>query len=155
MNAFYKDVTSFDTNILKREQMRMIDRIFQDNLEPRYSVVIKDDTYDMQVTGLSLALGGEKSFLQHFLPKTISMKIKDSVSGNDKSLAKKVAKANEVSIDGEFTISGTNDFSSLKLKQDVVFSIKKPKSTNDNKAYQVYYIKDEDVYQVPTTQSDS
>lgn len=155
VNAFYKDVTSFDTNILKREEMRMIDRIFQENLEPRYSVVIKDDTYDMQVTGLSLALGGEKSFLQHFLPKTISMKIKDSVSGNDKSLAKKVAKANEVSIDGEFTISGTNDFSSLKLKQDVVFSIKKPKSTNDNKAYQVYYIKDEDVYQVPTTQSDS
>ena len=41
-----KDVTAFPLTPLANEQIRLIDRILQENLKPRYSVIIKDDSHD-------------------------------------------------------------------------------------------------------------
>lgn len=153
LTQFLNDIVKMNTNILTKEQIRVIDRIFQENLEPRYSVIIKDSSHDTQISGLSLALQGEKNFLNSFMPKTLVVKVKDSISDDEEELAKKVATANHVTYETSLNISGTDDLSSLKLKQEVVFSVKKPKGSTDQKRYRVYYVDGDDVYQIPTSQS--
>ena len=115
-----KDVTAFPLTPLANEQIRLIDRILQENLKPRYSVIIKDDSHDLQVSGLSMAR----------------------------------IQANGTTVEETFSIEGTDDFSSLKLKQEAVFSIKKPKDSK-NKRYHIYHVDGQDVYQIPTEQSKS
>ena len=149
-----KDVTAFPLTPLANEQIRLIDRILQENLKPRYSVIIKDDSHDLQVSGLSMARIQETGFLNTFLPKTIVLKVKDSIDEEQQALAKKVARANGTTVEETFSIEGTDDFSSLKLKQEAVFSIKKPKDSK-NKRYHIYYVDGQDVYQIPTEQSKS
>ena len=154
LEQFRKDVTAFPLTPLATEQIRLIDRILQENLNPRYSVIIKDNSHDLQVSGLSMARTQETSFLNTLLPKTIVMKVKDSIDEEQKALATKVAKANGTKVEQAFSIEGTDDFSSLKLKQEAVFSIKKPKDSK-NKRYRIYYVDGQDVYQIPTEQSKS
>lgn len=155
LKQFQKDIADAGISPLNNDQVRIIDRIFQENLKPRYSTIIKDSTYDTQISGLSLALQGESGFLNSFMPKTIVMQVSNQISKEEEVLAKKVAKANHVTYEGAFHVSGKNDFSSLKLKQDIVFSIQKPKGTTEHKLYRIYYIDGDDVYQLPTTQSTS
>ena len=154
LEQFRKDVTAFPLTPLATEQIRLIDRILQENLNPRYSVIIKDNSHDLQVSGLSMARTQETSFLNTLLPKTIVMKVKDSIDEEQKALATKVAKANGTKVEQAYSIEGTDDFSSLKLKQEAVFSIKKPKDSK-NKRYRIYYVDGQDVYQIPTEQSKS
>lgn len=154
LEQFRKDVTAFPLTPLATEQIRLIDRILQENLNPRYSVIIKDNSHDLQVSGLSMARTQETSFLNTLLPKTIVMKVKDSIDEEQKALATKVAKANGTKVEQAFSMEGTDDFSSLKLKQEAVFSIKKPKDSK-NKRYRIYYVDGQDVYQIPTEQSKS
>lgn len=152
---FRKDIASIKTPVLTRDQIRVIDRILQENLEPRYSVLIHDDTYDLQTSGLALALQGEQNFLNRFMPKTIQFDVEDRVSNDDETLLKKVAKANDMQIAAMLSIDGSDDFSSLKPQYDMVFSIKKPKGDDHHRYYRVYYIDGEDVYQLPTAQSEN
>ena len=154
LTQFQKDVTAFPLTPLANEQIRLIDRILQENLTPRYSVIIKDSKHDLQISGLSTARIQETSFLNKLMPKTIVVKVKDTIDAERKELASKVAKANGTIVEEAFSIDGTDDFSSLKLKQEAVFSIKKPKDSK-NKRYLIYYVDDQDVYQIPTEQSKS
>ena len=96
----------------------------------------------------------ETGFLNTLLPKTIVIKVKDSIEEEQKVLAEKVAKANGTTVEETFSIEGTDDFSSLKLKQEAVFSIRKLKDSK-NKRYHIYYVDGQDVYQIPTEQSKS
>lgn len=155
LKQFQTDMTTAGTTTLSNDQIRIIDRIFQENLKPHYSTIIKDSTYDMQISGLSIALQGKTNFLNTFMPKTVVLQVRDHIEKDEETLAKKVAKANHVTYEGAFSISGKDDLSSLKLKQDVVFSIQKPKGTTERKLYRIYYIDGDDVYQIPTTQSTS
>lgn len=152
LEQFRKDVTAFSLTPLLNDQIRLIDRILQENLNPRYSVIIKDGSHDLQISGLSTARIQETGFLNSFMPKTIVVKVKDSIDEEQEALAKKVAKANGTIIEEAFHIDGTDDFSSLKLKQEAVFSIKKP-GDSKNKRYRIYYVDGQDVYQIPTEQS--
>lgn len=154
LEQFRNDIDKIKSSPFTKDQIRVIDRIFQENLKPRYSIIMKDNTYDMQISGLSLALAGEKNFLNTFMPKTLVLNVKNKIGDHDAALAKKVAKANHVTYEGAFSISGTDDFSSLKLKRDVIFSIKKPAAAK-HKKYYIYFVNGKDVYQLPTTQSDS
>ena len=152
LTQFQSDIAKMKSTIFTKEQIRVIDRIFQENLNPRLSVVIKDSTYDTQISGLSLALQGNQGFLNHFMPKTIVLKVENSIDHDDQKLAQKVATANHTTYESALAISGTDDLSSLKLKHDVVFSIKKPNRA-DNKRYLLYYVDGNDVYQIPTSQT--
>lgn len=155
IERFRDDLASLPTNILTRDQIRVIDRIMQENLSPRYSVVLDDNQHDLQISGLTLALQGEKGFLNYIMPKTLHINVSDRISGEDADLAVKVAKANAMNVESMLHITGTDDFSSLKLKQDIVYSIKKPAKDNEYKMYRVYFIEGDNVYQLPTTQSES
>lgn len=143
----------FDMQVLPRDQIRVIDRILQENLEPRYSVIIKDDTYDMQVSGLSIALQGESSFLNNIMPKTLRLDVSNDIPKEEKQFVEKVAKANGMNVASYLAIEGTDDFSTLKLQSQLVYSIQKPKKDIDHRIYSVYYISGKDIYQLPTTQS--
>ena len=143
----------FDMQVLPRDQIRVIDRILQENLEPRYSVIIKDDTYDMQVSGLSIALQGESSFLNNIMPKTLRLDVNNDIPKEEKQFVEKVAKANGMNVASYLAIEGTDDFSTLKLQSQLVYSIQKPKKDIDHRIYSVYYISGKDIYQLPTTQS--
>lgn len=153
LEQFQSDVASFSLTPLLSDQIRIIDRILQENIEPRYSVIIKDDTHDLQVSGLSMARKGNTGFLNVWMPKTIVLKVQDSIDEEQEELGKKIAEASGMRVDDCFSISGKDDFSSLKLQQEMVFSILKPQDSA-NRRYQVYYIDEEDVYQVPTVQSE-
>lgn len=153
LEQFCKDIATSQNISFTNDQIRVIDQIFQENLKPRYSVVIKDHTYDLQVSGLTLGLEENKT-LPAFMPETLVLKVQKTIPHNNETLAKKVASANGVTYEGAFSITGSDDFAAMKLKQDVVFSIKKPKNTKSKKYY-VYYINGSDVYQLPTSQSDS
>ena len=61
----------------------------------------------------------ETGFLNTFLPKTIVLKVKNSIDEEQQALAKKVARANGTTVEETFSIEGTDDFSSLKLKQEL------------------------------------
>lgn len=154
ITRFRDQITKITTKpVLQQDQLRIIDRILQENVKPRYSVIIKDPTYDLQVSGLRFALKGETSFLNKIMPKTITLHVSDQIK--QKELAQKVAKANNMQIAGYASIDGIDDFSSLKPKSDMTFSIQKPKSDRAHRLYQVYYIDGQDVYQLPTTQTDT
>lgn len=154
LEQFRQDIVTMEKNPFSIDQIRVIDRIFKENLKPRYSVIIKDRTYDTQLSGLHMGPQNKDNFLNRILPKTISVDIQSSIPKEDEEIAKKVAKANRVTYEGAMHISGKDDFSSLKLKQTVAFSIKKP-NANDQKLYRVYYIENGEVYQLPTSQSTS
>ena len=83
----------FDMQVLPRDQIRVIDRILQENLEPRYSVIIKDDTYDMQVSGLSIALQGESSFLNNIMPKTLRLDVNNDIPKEEKQFVEECRKS--------------------------------------------------------------
>ncbi|MCH4285338.1 MULTISPECIES: glucosaminidase domain-containing protein [Erysipelotrichaceae] len=151
LEQFQKDMRGADVNIFTAAQIRMLDQIFQENLHPSYSVVIKDKSHDLAVSGLSLAIQDE-SFLNHLFPKTIILQVKDTIGKEQKALVEKVADANYVRLDECFTISGKNDFGSLQGKSEMLFSIQKPKEHN-YRQYRIYYIDGEDVYQLPTSQT--
>lgn len=155
ITRFTKDIRSLNEGILSSDQIRVIDRILQENLKPRYSVIINDDTFDLQVSGLGLALYKETSFLNKVLPKTIEVNVDKDVASEDEELLKKVASANNMQIASMLSIDGTNDFSSLKTTQDMVFSIKKLKKDKNEQFYRVYYVDGNDVIQLPTTQSNT
>ncbi|MEG0526487.1 MAG: glucosaminidase domain-containing protein [Longicatena sp.] len=152
---FREDISKVKTSILTRDQIRVIDRILQENLSPRYSVIIQDDLFDLQTSGLALALQGEQGFLHKIMPKTIKIELDEGIKDEQEELVKKIANANGMEIASMFTIDGTDDFSSLKPKSDMVYSLKKPKKDKDNRSYRVYYIDGEDVYQLPSSQSAS
>ena len=118
------------------------------------NIYLRNNSHDLQVSGLSMARTQETGFLNTLLPKTIVIKVKDSIEEEQKVLAEKVAKANGTTVEETFSIEGTDDFSSLKLKQEAVFSIRKPKDSK-NKRYHIYYVDGQDVYQIPTEQSKS
>ena len=105
LEQFQKDMRGADVNIFTAAQIRMLDQIFQENLHPSYSVVIKDKSHDLAVSGLSLAIQDE-SFLNHLFPKTIILQVKDTIGKEQKALVEKVADANYVRLDECFTISG-------------------------------------------------
>ena len=58
-------------------------------------------------------------FPQYLPAKTIVLKVKDSIDEEQQALAKKVARANGTTVEETFSIEGTDDFSSLKLKQEL------------------------------------
>lgn len=153
---FRDDVTAITTTpVLNRDQIRVIDRILQENLDPRYSVIINDDTYDLQTSGLALALQGEQNFLNSIMPKTIRINVDDEIDTDEEELVDKVAKANNMNIAAYVSIDGSDDFSSLKPQWDMAFSIKKPAGNTKYRSYKVYYIDGKDVYELPTSQSAS
>ena len=89
LEQFQKDMRGADVNIFTAAQIRMLDQIFQENLHPSYSVVIKDKSHDLAVSGLSLAIQDE-SFLNHLFPKTIILQVKDTIGKEQKALVEKV-----------------------------------------------------------------
>ena len=151
LEQFKKDIQGMDVNIFTPTQIRMLDQIFQTNLHPSYSVVIKDKVHDLAISGLSLAIQ-DQTFINHIFPKTIVLQVKDGIGKEQEALVEKVANANHVSLDECFSISGKNDFGSLQSKSEMLFSIQKPKE-QAYRQYRIYYIDGEDVYQLPTTQS--
>lgn len=152
---FRNDIEKMEEDVLSIEQLRAIDRILQANLKPQYSVLIKDDTYDLQISGISLALQSKINVLHKIMPKTIEVKLNDGVSKEDEDLFKKVAKANNMTISSMISIDGKDDFSSLKPNRDIVFSIQKPKSNKSQRNYRVYYKDGDNVHQLTSSQSES
>ena len=152
LEQFQKDSIGASVNAFNRTQIRQLDQIFQQNVTPSYSVIIKDKNYDLSVSGLSIALQDHMTFLNKFLPKTIVLKVSDGIGTAEKALAAKVANANHVRMDATFSILGKDDFGSLQPNTELIFSIKKPEDS-DNRQYKIYYIEGEDVYALPTTQS--
>lgn len=151
LEQFKKDMQGANINAFSAEQIRMLDKIFQDHLHPSYSVIIKDSHYDLSISGISLAIQ-DTNFFNHLFPKTVVFKVKDSISKDDKNLAQKVADANHVRLDETFQISGKDDFGSLQAKREMIFSIQKPEN-HAYRQYRIYYIEGDDVYQLPTTQT--
>lgn len=141
-------------NTFNSSQIRALDTIFQQNLSPSLSVIIKDDTYDLSVSGLSLALQEEESFLNHFFPKTIVLQVTDSLSKKEEALAEKVATANFTQVESGFKLSGKDDLGGFQASSELLFSIKKPEES-EHKQYRVYYIEGEDVYQLATSQTET
>lgn len=152
LESFQKESFGANLQAFQAQQIRALDRIFQENLHPSYSVIIKDSTYDLSLSGLSLALQEDGNFLHNFLPKTISLKVKNNINKTDLALAKKVATANQKQVDASFSISGKDDFGGFTPKSELIFSIQKPTEEKD-RHYQVYFVEGDDVYQLPTTQT--
>lgn len=152
LESFRKDSIKAGLNAFNSTQIRQLDRIFQQNLHPSYSVIIKDGTYDLAVSGLSLALQDDTTFINALLPKTIAIKVKNNIGKSDLALAQKTADANHVRVDASFSISGKDDFGGFQPDTELIFSIKKPED-HENRQYRIYYIEGDDVYQLPTYQT--
>lgn len=153
LSQFKEDSKKTNLNAFSTSQIRQLDTIFQASIDPRLSVIIKDDTYDLSISGLSLAIQ-ESSLWNALVPKTVSFKVSTSIAKDEKELVQKVANANHVRLDEVFSISGKDDFGGFNALSELIFSIKKP-AENTNRHYQVYYIEGEDVYQLPTSQTAS
>lgn len=151
LSSFKENSKQANLNAFSTSQIRLLDAIFQTNLDPKLSVIIKDTTYDLSISGISLAIQ-EKGLWNAVFPKTISFQVGTTISKSEKELVQKVADANHVRLDDVFSISGKDDFGGFKTNSELIFSIQKPKE-HSNRQYMVYYIEDDDVYQLPTSQT--
>lgn len=154
LEKFQNDVLQESNNPLDDDVLRAVDRILQPNLKPRLSVLIHDDTYDLQISGLSLAMQKKTSFLNAWMPKTVVVNVHDSIDNEEETLFKKVAEANYVTYEAGFTIDGKEDMSGYDPETQVLYSIKKPKNSK-GKLYRILTVDGENIRQLPTTQSDT
>lgn len=150
LTQFKERIKGTIVNAFSSNQIRALDTIFQENVSP-LSIIIKDAHYDLSVSGLSLAIQ-DQSIWNAIFPKTIVLQVKDAISKQEKELVQKVVNANHTRLEDTFSISGKDDFGGLQANSELLFSIQKPEQ-NADRDYQIYYIEGQDVYQLPTTQS--
>lgn len=149
---YQEDVLAETSNPLSNDVLRAVDRILQPNLKPRMSVIIHDDTYDLQISGLSLAMQKKTSFLHNIMPKTVVVNVNDTVDSKEEALFKKAANVNYMNYEGSFTIRGKEDLSGYDPNTEVLYSIKKP-ANNKNKLYRILSYDGTNIRQLATTQS--
>ncbi len=143
------------TNPLSIDVIRAVDRIIQPNLKNRYSVIIHDDKYDLQISGLSLAIKEEEIFVHKYAPVTIKVNLEHSVQSDKNDLYDQVATANYLKLEDIITFNGSVDFNEYDPCIDVVYSLKKPEGS-ENKLFKVLNVdKDGNIVMLPTYQSES
>ena len=151
---FQKTLCSLDQGALSNDVLRAVDRILQPNLQPRMSVVIKDDQYDLQASGLSVNFQKNADKLHSIMPKTLQVIVGDQVDEQTKDTFKMIADANYMRYEDSFTIDGKNDFDAFEPETNILYSIKKPEGS-ENKFFRVLTIEDGKIIQLPTSQSEN
>ena len=118
------------------------------------SVVIKDDQYNLQASGLSVNFQKNPEKLHDIMPKTLIVELSHQVDEKTENLYKTVIDANYMRFEDTFTIDGKNDFDAFEPETEILYSLKKPEGS-ENKLFRVLAIEDGKVIQLPTSQSET
>ena len=154
LEKFQKDLLALGKRTLSNDVLRATDRILQPVLGPRMSVVIKDDQYNLQASGLSVNFQKNPEKLHDIMPKTLIVELSHQVDEKTENLYKTVIDANYMRFEDTFTIDGKNDFDAFEPETEILYSLKKPEGS-ENKLFRVLAIEDGKVIQLPTSQSET
>ena len=138
---------------LEIDSIRYLDRILEAYNVPRLSVVIKDDQYDLQASGLAFQ-EIPSSFLTKYVPVTVQIHL-DSIKHPKQETIQNILTSNYYQLEDIFKISLKADFTNIKAVNDMVYSLQKPENS-ENKLYRVFELKDDGtIIQVPSEQSEN
>lgn len=150
--TYKTNLNKLDENPLSIDVIRALDRLAMNTLKTRYSVIIDDNTYDLQVSGLALAIDDNPQWFHKYMPKTIKINL---TNNQDKTPYQSICDANSLRLDDVINIDGKVDFDDYNPSLEVVYSLKKPKDS-ENRLYQVLVIDENgDIIQIPTYQSEN
>lgn len=154
-NEFRHSIQQETTNPLSIDVIRAVDRIIQPTLNPRFSVIINDDQYDLQISGLSLAIKVEPIFVHKYAPATLKINLTNEIDDEKAKLFDQIASSNFLKLEDYLTFSGSVDFNEFNPKIELAYSLKKPQGS-ENKLFRVLSIdQDGNVIMLPTYQSES
>lgn len=150
LKSFMDNLIDYDEQVLSITQRMQVETILQTQFP--YSVVINDNTYDLQVSALHSAIKDSEDWLSDYIPRTLVITLNNDVDNHIKTLFEQVANANGMRLDDSFCIVGNDNLSTYTLHNTVRYSIQKPEDEM-NRLYRVYQYIDGDVQSIPTTQS--
>lgn len=150
--TYKTNLNKLDENPLSIDVIRALDRIAMNTLKTRFSTIISDSTYDLQVSGLALAIDDTPQWFHDYMPKTIKINL---TNNQDKKPYATICEANGLRLDDVIKIDGSVDFDDYNPNLEVVYSLKKPKDSSD-RLYQILVIDENgDIIQIPTYQSEN
>lgn len=155
-----EDITSFNELLaqLKTHQqaldiatIRYLDRILEPYNVPRLSVILNDDKYDLQASGLAFQ-EVPTSFLTQYVPVTLQIDLKP-IKHKLQEQIQNTFQNNYYQLEDVFNITMKADFTTIHANNDMVYSLRKPQDSA-NKLYRVFAIhEDGSVKQLPSEQS--
>lgn len=149
-NTLMNDVQTMN-HPLDIETIRYLDRILEPYNNPRLSVVLKDDTYDLQASGLAFQKI-PTSFLTSYVPVTLQISLQ-SIQHPLQDMIQQTMAYNFYQVEDVFQIHLKADFEEITPINDMVYSLQKPKD-HENKLYRVFSISEDGMMiQVPSEQS--
>lgn len=137
---------------LSQEEYRKLDRCFQQVYGSSLQIILSDDEFDLQVSGLTIAQPMDAPSL---LPNVLKLTLASGIQEEAKERLNDVALGNDYSLEAVFTLSGSYNLQDLALQDDFILSIQKPEGEQSNKQYLLLRYEDGEVVQIITQQSAS
>lgn len=149
--ALKQELNEANTFELSYESYRKLDLAIQKAYGASLQILVRGDM-EAQVSGLSIA---SKLSSPSFLPTVLKFDLSNKISDASQTMLSNIANANEYTPETFFELSGNQDFTSMNLHDDIIVAIKKPENSEANMHYLILQYKQDNVYQIPTSQSNN
>lgn len=130
--------------VFTMKQITALDKVYETVSHDNYSVIIKENEYDLAVSGLFFANNLDSSN-HHFLKNTIHLSIESTKSSD---LLKETALSHGWEIVEGFTLEMSLNRNKAAWKGPMIFSIARP--LEKNKTYSLFYLSNDEVIQCHT-----